>query len=383
MTRTRLAGWGASGVLVLAVLALVVAPTSAAAIEPVDRLLIVTLPEVSWSDLEAADLPALDGFVAEAALANLATRIGREPATLADAYLTMGAGTRATTLDPGSVFEVDEPYGDASAGTVFARRIGQDPAGQLVHLDIAAVRRTNARADYDAEPGALGDVLAEHDVERTVIANADLGLDLDPALRFRRPAGTALMGSGGEVPRGAVAAARLLQDDPTAPFGVELDLDAVVREFRAAWSRPGPKAVLVEASDLSRAAENTTATTPELSRQQREAALATADALVAALLAEVDAARDAVVVVAPVAQDAAADLAAVALARAGARARLPRLRVDAARRLRPARGCRTDCARALRPRRSRRDGRGSLPARRYRWVGRRSDRHARRRSTRG
>ena len=75
------------------------------------------------------------------------------------------------------------------------------------------------------------------------------------------------MGSDGEVPRGAVAAGRVLQDDPSAPFGVELDLDAVLRDFRAEWSRPGRKAVLVEASDLSRAAEYAAATTPELARR--------------------------------------------------------------------------------------------------------------------
>jgi len=313
VTGARVGGLVAIAVVVLLVVASVAAPTSAAEIAPVERVLIITLPEVAWADLTAADLPALDAFIAEAGLANLATRIGRKPATLADAYLTMGSGTRATTMDLGSVFEVDEQYGDAAAGSVFARRTGREPAGDLVHLDIAAVRRTNAHADYDADPGALGDVLAQSDVERSVIANADLGVDLDPTLRFRRPAGAALMGSDGEVPRGAVAAGRVLQDDPSAPFGVQLDLDAVLRDFRSEWSRPGRKAVLVEASDLSRAAENAAATTTELASQQRADALANADALVAALLAEVDVARDAVVVLAPVAQDAAADLAAVAL----------------------------------------------------------------------
>ena len=95
-------------------------PTSAAAIEPVDRLLIVTLPEVSWSDLEAADLPRSTVSWPRPRSRTSRPASGESPPRWPTRDPTMGAGTRATTLDPGSVFEVDEPYGDASAGTVFA-----------------------------------------------------------------------------------------------------------------------------------------------------------------------------------------------------------------------------------------------------------------------
>ena len=86
----------------------------------------------------------------------------RPPASITDAYLTMGAGTRAVSDDLGSMFDTDEPYGDEPAGEVFRRRTGQRPDARVLHLDIAEVERVNDATDYDAEPGALGRSARQH-----------------------------------------------------------------------------------------------------------------------------------------------------------------------------------------------------------------------------
>ncbi|MGH9193892.1 MAG: hypothetical protein ACRDZ0_15645, partial [Acidimicrobiales bacterium] len=63
--------------------------------EPVDRVLIVALPGVGWADVEDADMPNLAAFVEDAAVGDISTRIGRHDASTTEAYLTLGAGTRA------------------------------------------------------------------------------------------------------------------------------------------------------------------------------------------------------------------------------------------------------------------------------------------------
>jgi hypothetical protein len=282
----------------------------------VERVLVVSLPALSWADIRDADVPALRAFVERAAVANLAHRIGRRTATIGDAYVTIGAGTRARALGAGLAFEVEEPYGASPAGEVFTRRTGRAPSGELVYLDLADLERANDRTGYDARPGALGDELAAHGVGRAVVANADLGREQGVDAQYRRWAATALMDSRGEVPGGALGAARLLRDDPVAPWGVRLDGRRIAAELDAAWRGPGPKVVLVEASDLVRAEEYRGRATPARSAEHRAHALAAADALVG-LLDDVDPARDAVAVLAPVAHGADADLSLVALAAPG------------------------------------------------------------------
>ena len=186
----------AIGVVVLLVVASVAAPTSAAEIEPVDRVLIITLPEVAWADLAAADLPALDAFIAEAGLANLATRIGRKPATLADAYLTMGAGRAPRQRIPARCSRSTSSTATRPRGRCSRAVSGGNPRATSY---TSTSRRCGGRTRTPTTtptPGALGDVLAESDVERSVIANADLGVDLDPHAPLPAPGGNGADGIG-------------------------------------------------------------------------------------------------------------------------------------------------------------------------------------------
>src|SRR5258708_4777921 len=59
------------------------------------RILIVSVPTLSWTDLDGGDAPNLSRFLDSAAIADLATRADRQPAKLGAAYVTIGAGTRA------------------------------------------------------------------------------------------------------------------------------------------------------------------------------------------------------------------------------------------------------------------------------------------------
>ncbi|HZA77727.1 MAG TPA: hypothetical protein VE623_15205 [Acidimicrobiales bacterium] len=298
-------------------------------VEPVDRVLIATLPAVGWADVQAADLPNLEAFVEDAAVGDMSSRIGRHDASTTEAYLTLGAGTRAVAppVDMAVAVDRDETYGGVPTAEILERRLGYVPPG-IAYLAMGAAVDANDDSAFGAEVGTLGDALADADIDRAVIANADAaeGFVSDeppPDGFYARGAATALIDSEGMVPGGTVGRS-LLADDPEAPFGHRLDHEQVLAAFDGAWAPtgdvagPAPAAdersvVLVEASDLSRVAAYGPRASAAQRRSLRAEALADADALLGQLLERVDPERDAVLVLSPVASSSSPGLGIAAL----------------------------------------------------------------------
>jgi len=267
------------------------------------RLLVISLPGVTWQDIQdrVHELPNLTHLLDQSAIGGLTTRTIDRHTTLADGYVTLGAGTRSvgTELETdGEGFDVGEPFADSTAAQVFERRTGRKVSRGLVNLGIAGIVDKNKQELFDAEIGALGDKLAGSDWSRAVIANGD-GEDTEQPVGgyYRRQAVSGLMGSDGEVPAGAVGP-ELLVPDAQAPFGLRYDNEAVLRAFRAVW-KPHTVA-LVEASDLVREDAYRPLATSSQRARLLDQALRRTDELVGGLLREVDSRRDAVMVVGPV-----------------------------------------------------------------------------------
>lgn len=284
---------------------------------PVDRVLIVSLPGIDWDDVDGADLPNLERFLEGAAVADMSTRIGRRSAGTTDAYLTLGAGTRAVApaIDTAVAVEPDETYGGVPAGELVERRLGSVPDG-IAYLGIGAAINANETSAFGGEVGLLGDLLDEAGVERAVVANADavegfVSEDPPPEGAYARGAATVLMGSDGIVPDGAVSRA-LLRDDPRAAFGWRLDHDKVIDAFDQAWNGDRRAVALVEASDMSRVAAYGSRATSAQRGALRDQALADADDLLGDLLERTDA-DDAVIVLSPVSTSASLALGVAAL----------------------------------------------------------------------
>jgi hypothetical protein len=293
----------------------VAAAPALAAGEPVRRVLVVSLPTVTWADVRDADVPHLDRLFAQSALGDQLTRIGARRFSLANGYVSLGAGSRAVAPERviGEGYGADEPLGGSTAGQVFARRTGLTVTGGLVQLGIEPIRAANEGGLYDPSVGALADTLAPAGIDRAVIGNAD-GLEADtPAaglFEVHRPAVAGLMGEDGTVPAGRVDSS-LLQPAPRYPFGVRLDADAVDDAFRAVWT--GSTVVLVEGSDLLRVQEARRFTEPAQARRARFRALRHTDSIVGRLLADVDPARDAVIVTSPLPSPTTGNMGIVSL----------------------------------------------------------------------
>ena len=285
-----------------------VGPRAAAARDPAParRVLIFSMPYVSWSDLDRASMPNLDRFLRRAAVAGLTTRVDQRQTPLADGYATIGAGTRTIgdpTTDSGGLM-TDERFGVATAGDTYTARTGIDPSGAIVQTGIVTITGVNSRLHYDTEVGALAHALAGAGISRAVVANADgstpdagrAATDVTPGPARQRQAVLGLMDPRGQVQGGRVDPG-LLASNPDAAFGVQLDQAVVVDAFTTAWT--GRAVVLVEASDLVRAVREAPYTDHATAAAHLRASLRRTDRLFGALLAQVDLRRDVVMVAGP------------------------------------------------------------------------------------
>lgn len=280
------------------------APAAANAVAAGDeprRVLLISVPGLTWAEVADHDLPNIEAFLADAALADMAPRGVSPRATSGAAYLTISAGSRATSdpLVDGQQLAVDQQSAGSTAGEIFERRTGTEADGTYVSLAWPTLVRANARQPYDARLGLLAETLDAAGLGAVAIGNAD-GTDT-AAPSFERQVGLAAVTRDGVVPGGELGD-RLVISDPSRPFGRRLDPDEVITQFQAAWRAPDGHdggMVLVEASDLARAMRYRDRVDLGRYAQLRAEALADTDALVGRLLASVDDRRDAVLMVAP------------------------------------------------------------------------------------
>lgn len=252
-----------------------------------EKVVLVGVPRLALDDLDAAGLEQLPTFrrlMDEGAVAatNVRTR-SRRPLT-AEAYATIGAGTRVRT-SPGTDLAVpaDTPFGMLTGAQAVARRSGgQASAAEVVVPTMPAVVSSAGR-HLSSGPGALGAELAEHGFETAVVNNSDIMGD-GGAMVPQRPAGLAVADDRGAIGTGAVGADRLLVDDPTAPYGVRADVDGYLQETLTALDRAS--LVTVDLGDTKRAAAHRTVSTPEETEQARQRALQQVDSYLSRLLPE-------------------------------------------------------------------------------------------------
>lgn len=347
-----------------------------------ERVLVFSVPTLTWEDLETYEAPNLSSLLADSVVGDLSVRSVTRRTDAVDGYATLNAGTRTegtrqgslafvagldrgstdhsgdptevpsgayeteqpeedlpnqpvpapadptsgapaggdstgtdTTVDPGLV----ERYNGSPAAEEFARRTGVlPPVGSVFNFGIVSMRKLNSSLLFDAEVGALGDALEDAGVRRAVIANGDHGRGSEDT-EYRREGSIALMGGDGLVQRGRVSP-KLLQQDPSAPFGTRYDNAGVAEAFGAFWY---PRSVvLVEASDMVRY-EAAAALALDAQRDAfRRQAIENSDELLGRLLERVDPERDAVVIVAPYASGETTDLTVVGFSAPGVRSGL-------------------------------------------------------------
>ena len=324
--RHRIGLAGLVGLLLLVVLGgpAWAAPAAAVAATRPGRLLVISVPGLTWQDVVDHDLPALEGFFAESAL--------RRPGPPERARLV---GFRRGLPHHLGRCALHHDQGRRRPGPQRRRRQRRLDGGPDLHTPDRTGARRALREPGLANPGAgqqgpaldailglLTTTLRRSGVSASVIGNGDGADSTQPT--YGRQVGLALADETGAVPAGALGT-DLLRPDPAAPYGVRLNRAAVLDRFRAAWSAAAPSAtstpstkggvVMVEASDLARVLSSPPTIAATRYTAMWSTALTATDRLVQGLLAGVDLTKDSVLVVAPYNHAGDRDLTAVALHR--------------------------------------------------------------------
>lgn len=278
------------------------------------RVVIVSVPTLTWNIVQDRRPPAIMRLLESSAVASLSVRTIGPRTSLGEGYLTLGAGNRATVRpeSTNAAFDPDDNIEGSNAALVYERRTDQPASAAIVQLEIVDILRSASRLKYGAEPGALGDALKGNGRTAAVVANGDnpVGRAIEP----HREAALAMMDSDGKVAGGSVDAG-LTTVDPVSPFGVHADADLVAASLDTALAEHD--VVLVEASDYARLDRYRQFMTVKAQDLAERRALAAADGLVAHVLERVDLTRDAVVLLSPVGPSAGERLTAFAIAGPG------------------------------------------------------------------
>ena len=126
--------------------------------ETCGRVVVVTLPGVTWTDIDESQPAAILDAAAAGATASMSVRTIVSRTTYGSGFATMGAGAR---VDAGDLVGASDPLTSA------ANLRGERASGIEILEELAEA------AGYGAEPGALGEALEEGTV--AAIGNGDLG----------------------------------------------------------------------------------------------------------------------------------------------------------------------------------------------------------------
>ena len=279
---------------------------------PAGRVLIITAPRLTWSEIEATRPTNLMALFGKSAVALCSTRTAGSITRPGDAYLTIGAGNRMGTVADvdGAVVERTEPIVDGDPTAVYQRTTGITPTRNILAIGKPTIDTFNKEQLFGAEAGSLASALEAKDRSMAVIANADRQFG---APRYRQ-AGLAAMDRVGQVDAGMVSS-ELLRADDRAAFGVSVDPEVHRSVFSDVWEHND--VVLVELSDLERAEAARSVATPAQGERQYRRAIESSDELVGDMMSKVDLRRDTVIVVGPTAPADENQLTAFAIAGPG------------------------------------------------------------------
>lgn len=263
--------------------ALAPSDATAAAPDPAGcrRVVVFTLPGVTWADVERWRPPALIDAIGRGAAGSMSVRTISSRTSYASGFASIGAGSR---LDAGFV----------SGSTTGPRLPGP---GLTPDLRVAGLDELETRAKlagYGGRPGAWAEAIAPQPL--VAIGNADAGRPFPTPARAGRWTLYAAMGEDGVVARASVAPG-LLREAPGAPFGVRSDQVSTRAAVDAALRLPCASMV-VDHGDLTRADRLAWVSGQTLSAA-RGRALAAADRLLGHLLARLDRERDLLLILSP------------------------------------------------------------------------------------
>jgi hypothetical protein len=222
------------------------------------RLLLVSVPALSYGELDIAreaGLPHIHYLTQHGTLAAINMRTAGRG--LPAAYVALGAGRSATGAQDAHGFSVAESIDGLSADKILSLYIGnqsklnESSESGVVVPSIRSLDLQNKASLHQAVPGLLGQTLSDAGVRIYIWGNSDL--DMHPSGEERsRYLPLMLMDRNGWVKNGAVDGENVLRSDPNRAYGVRMDADRFRMWQSAIPSEASAALIGLEWGDLSR-----------------------------------------------------------------------------------------------------------------------------------
>ncbi|MGH9211931.1 MAG: hypothetical protein ACRD2C_14805, partial [Acidimicrobiales bacterium] len=250
-----------------------------------DQVVLVGVPHLGLDDIGTGAMPALDRLAVRGAAGATNVRTFSARPASAEAYATIGAGTRVRAgIDASQALPADALYEGSTAAEVVARRTDGARPGEIVIPAAPTVARS-AGAHLSSRPGALGDALAAAGHRTAVVNNADtVAVDGTPVVY--RPAAMAVADAHGSVGAGTVSPDDLLASDAYEPYGLRADVDGYLAATATALTEAD--LVVVDLGDTNRAAWYRPLSSPDVAEAARRRALTRVDQYLERLATELD-----------------------------------------------------------------------------------------------
>jgi hypothetical protein len=259
-------------------------PAASQAQDDCSRVVIFTLPGVTWDEIARYRPPHIESLIEEGAMGSMSVRTNSSRTSYASGFATIGAGTRM------------------DGGTTTGGLLQPDDAAQLLQTDVAAsglseIERLAKEDGYNAVPGALADGLGA--IPAIAIGNAETYAPASAGQGFERWPVLAAMDPDGVVDLAAVGPILSTRLEPVHTDPVAMD-SAIASAFQNAERATGTRCAVavIDHGDLIRTELEAGAGGP--ADTDRREALHAADRLIGASLGHLTA-DDLVLVVSPTA----------------------------------------------------------------------------------
>lgn len=282
---------GGIGMVVLLLLVMMLwsgtrwAPTTEPLTSSARNVVVFGFAPFDFTTMGGPATPNLNALPEKGALGAMTVRtLARRP-SMAEGYLSLGAGARLRASGNAALaYPVDEDLDNQTAGEALREITGEAASGDIAVVGAVNSFRANQGVEVASPPGALATTLAEASIRTAVVGVADRSREPDMG-DIERPASLAAMDETMSVATGNLDPSVLLRDDPGAPFGVSSNHEAILSALDDALAEA--QVVFVDPGDLQRSARYRPTVLPEVADEARLQALASTDQLLGDVLERV------------------------------------------------------------------------------------------------
>jgi hypothetical protein len=257
------------------------------------KVVIVSLPRVTWQSLADSDTPNIDKLIADGSIASFSVKTASAISTTESSYASISAGIRAAAVDPSisTFYSASEMVGSRNAADIFKRERGKTPSdSQSVAIGFERTISKNSSGLSPATVGAFADSLASRNKTIAVFGNADHCQKMVPSCTQRSIGylGTSQEGifSYGDVSR------NLLNDD--------LTMNMEKLESSSIQSLKENDVTAVECSDLEKLEKQRELFTVSQFDSAFSRSIKECDKLIGNLVSNLDLSKDRIYVLSPV-----------------------------------------------------------------------------------